>query len=335
MNKRIWILISSLAVISIGLFLFRPSETPPIESEVYHIGLLQMAPTVATNMDGFRAGMEALGYLEGENVTYTYLDAEGDVSLLDEYARRLVELGPDLIFVNTSPATRAIKEATKGTDIPVVYSMVADPLGAGFIETMRSSGNNLVGTSCAYIDVAPKRLEVLMEIDPTIERVLIFYRPADDSGRPCAERIVAKGEEIGIEVISVPVEKKEEIRDHLTALSPGDVDAIMDPGDSMVSAALTEWGIDRGIELKAIVFMLAEIEAQKGALASYGVDYVDLGRQSAPIAGKILSGVKPSNIPSEMPRKWLFSVNLETAAKIGLEIPESVINRADIIIEEQ
>ncbi len=326
----------TLVVIVSGLLFVRSINTPdttPTTSKIYHIGLLQMAPTVATNMDGFKLGMESLGYIEGENVIYTYFDAEGDASVLPDYARQLVELNPDLIFVNTSPATRAIKEATKGTDIPVVYSMVASPLKAGFIDSMRSSGNNLTGTSCAYIDVAPKRLEVLMEIDPTIRKVLIFYRAGDDSGEPCAEQVVAKGNEIGIEVTSITAEKPEDIREYLEGLNPGDFDAIMDPGDSMVSAGLTQWGIDKGIELGAIVFMLAEVETEKGALASYGVDYVDLGRQSAPIAAKVLSGVNPSNIPSEMPRKWLFSINLNTAREIGLDIPENVLNKADIIFD--
>jgi putative ABC transport system substrate-binding protein len=337
MSKKILItlLVIIALVMVLGIFWWQQSIEKKIKSEtkVYHVGLLQMAPTVAENMDGFKIGMAELGLKEGINIKYTYRDAEGDLEKLEKFAQELVALKPDLIFVNTSPATAIIKKATEGTDIPVVFSMVADPLRAGFIKTIESSGNNLTGTGCAYIAIAPKRLEILKEISPDAKKVLIFYRPEDLSGGPATQSILEKAPEIGIKVISVPIEKKEDVRDYLATLKPGEIDAIMDPADSMATVGLTEWGISKANELKVPLMMLSKGECEKGALACFGVDYIDLGKQSSLMANQILMGIEPTNIPTETPRKFLFVINLKTASAIGLEIPEGVLHKADIIIK--
>ncbi len=335
MTKTKWIILIGIIVVVFvcGIIFWQLTQPLPEKPRVYRIGLLQMAPTVAENMEGFKIGMEELGYIEGKNVIYTYRDAEGDLSKLEEYAQELVRMQPDLIFVNTSPATKIIKEKTAGTAIPVVFSMVADAVRAGFISSMRSSENNLTGTICAYIDIAAKRLSLLKEIDPKIKKVLIFYRPEDLSGGPATQKILEAAPEIGVEIVLVAISKKEEVKDYLDKLKPGEVDAIMDPADSMVTAALTEWGIEKAKELKIPLMMLSKGECEKGALACFGVDYIDLGKQSALIANQVLKGIKPTNIPTETPRKFLFVVNLKTAQAINLEVSAEVLNKTDIIIQ--
>jgi len=334
MTKKVWYFLGVTIVggiVAIGLW--QLMKVPQEKPKIYTIGLLQMAPTVAENMEGFKMGMEELGYKEGLNVRYVYRDAKGDLTQLEEYANELVAMKPDLIFVNTSPATKLIKEKTAGTGIPVVFSMVADAVRAGFVKSMKSSENNLTGTICAYIDIAPKRLSVLKEINPKIKKVLVFYRPDDLSGGPATQKILEAAPEIGVEVVAVAIKQKEEIRDYLFKLKPGDVDAIMDPADSMVTAGLTDWGIEKAKELKIPLLMLSKGEAEKGALGSYGVDYIDLGKQSALIANQVLKGISPSEIPIELPRKFLFVLNLKTAQEIGLEIPQNVLEKADLIIK--
>lgn len=303
------------------------------EAKVYQIGLLQMSTPVNPNIEGFKAGMEELGYVEGKNVQYTYLNAEGDTQKVIQYAKDLVAMNPDLIFTNTSPATKAAKEATQDTDIPVVFSMVADPLGAGFVQSIKSSGNNLTGTSCAYIEIAAKRLEVLKEIDPKIKKVLIYYRPEDKSGGPATTKIQEVAPKLGVEIVAQSVNTVDEIKKHLETLKPGDADAIMDPADSMINSAAKEL-IDISIKLKIPLFMLTGQEPEMGALAGYGVDYFDLGKQNAPLANKILKGIaRPSQIPIEMPRKFMFIINMATAEKIGLSFPPSVLAKVDKIIK--
>jgi putative ABC transport system substrate-binding protein len=334
MIKKFWFIVAGIVVVLVfGIIFWQLTRVSSEKPKVYNIGLLQMAPTVAENMEGFKMGMKELGYKEGVNIRYIYRDAQGDLSKLEEYAKELVAIKPDLIFVNTSPATKVIKEKTEGTGIPVVFSMVADAVKAGFVKSMESSGNNLTGTICAYIDIAAKRLSVLKEIDQKIKKVLIFYRPEDLSGGPATQKILEAAPEIGVEIVAVPIKQKEDVRDYLAKLKPGEVDAMMDPADSMVTAALTEWGIEKAKEMKIPLMMLSKGEAEKGALASYGVDYIDLGKQSALIANQVLKGISPSEIPIEMPRKFLFVINLNTAKDIGLEIPEAILEKADLIIK--
>lgn len=302
------------------------------EKKVFNIGLLQMAPIVSQNMDGFKLGLEELGFREGDNVKYYYRDAQGDLNKLKEYALELVSLKPDLIFANTSPATAAIKEATAGTGIPVVFSMVADPVGAGFVENVQSSGNNLAGTSCAYVDVAAKRLEVLTKTFPRVKKILIFYRPEDLSSGPCTRNMIAKSSELGVTATPYEIKKKEDIEAYLQTLKQGDFDAVIDPADSMVTAVLDTL-VEYAINLNMVYFALSKGEVEKGAAAGYGVDYIDLGKQSSLIANQILKGIDPKDIPLELPRKWYFAINMNTVSAIGATIPDDMIEKADLVIK--
>ena len=211
--------------------------------------------------------------------------------------------------------------------------MVADPLGAGVVKSAKSSGNNLTGTSCAYVDVAPKRLEVLKEVAPQAKKILVFYRPEDKSAGPCTAALQAKAPELGVEIVPYVISKKEDIEAYLKTLQPGDIDAIMDPADSMVTSAIKVL-VEYSIKLKVPYMGLSKGEVEQGATMAYGVDYIDLGKQSSLIANQVLKGIAPTDIPFELPRRWYFAVNLPAAEAIGLVIPEDIMGRADLVIKK-
>lgn len=315
---------------AVAVFYILEKDIPP--KEMYRIGLLEMGPVMAENTKGFKSGMADLGFREGENVEYIYRDGKGDIGLIAKYAVELAKMKPDLIFVNGDSAVAAVKEASRETGVPVVFSMVADPLRAGFIESIRSSGNNLTGTSCNYIEIAFLRLSLLKEIDPSIEKVLVFYRPEDLSGGPAARELLGRAPEIGIEIRPIAIEKKEDVSNYLAQLKPKEVDAIIDPADFTVRAGLIEGGMEKAKELNVPLFMLSEEECRMGALASFGAGYGDLGKQSSSLAGQILIGVQPTDIPIENPRRFFFCVNQKRAEELGLEVPKEVLFKADIII---
>ena len=334
MNNKILLVLVFVAVLGLtawGFIRFYSSE-PVMSEKVYTIGLLQMAPIVSQNMEGFKAGMAELGFIEGKNVNYVYRDAEGDLDLLKQYAQELAGIDPDMVFVNTSPATAEIIKATANKNIPVVFSMVADPLAAGFVDSIKSSNNNLCGTSCAYVDAAPKRLEVLSQTFPWAKKILVYYREADASAKPCTERILEKGEELGLEVTAYPIMTKADIEEHLASLKPGDYDVLMDPADSMMTSLLDTL-VQYSFDLKMPYFGLSKGEVEKGATAGYAVDYFDLGKQSSLIANQVLMGIPPANIPIEMPRRWFFAINLDSAEKIGIQIPPAVLESANLVID--
>ena len=331
-TKKIFFLVV-IFLVAAGLIVFYLTQpaNKTVSGKVYEIGLLQMASTINANMDGFKEGMRGLGYEEGKNVNYHYYNAEGNTQLVGEYAKKLVEANMDLIFTNSSPAAQAAKNATAASTIPVVFSMVADPVGAGFVASIQSSQNNLTGTSCAYIDIAPKRLEVLKQADPSVKKVMVFYRPGDKSGEPAAEKIKSAGEKLDIQVLLKPVTKTDEIKSILNKLTPGEVDALMDPADSMVTASVDSL-VQAALRLKVPLMMMSDLEAEKGALVTYGVDYFDLGKQSARLAAKVLGGNKPSEIPIEMPRMFRMVVNMKTAEAIGLTPSADILSRANRVI---
>jgi putative tryptophan/tyrosine transport system substrate-binding protein len=334
-KKAIFLTIFIIAIVALlGIFSWQRYMTkqPAEETKIFRIGLLQMAPIVSQNMDGFKLGMEELGYKEGVNIKYFYRDAQGDLDKLKNFANELVAMKPDLIFVNTSPATKLIKEVTANSSIPVVFSMVADPFLAGFVESMESSGNNMTGTSCAYIEIAPKRLEVLKKVAPKVKKVLVFYRPEDLSGGACEKKIKEKAPELGMEIIEAPIAKKDDIDAYLEKLKPGDVDAIMDPGDSMVSSDMDAI-IKYSTALKVPYMALSRGEVEKGATIGYAVDYVDLGKQTALMANQVLGGISPKDIPIEKPRKWFFAVNINSAKSIGLDMPAEILQETDLVVK--
>ncbi len=325
------IILLSLVVVA-GLFLWQKKEIEEVlnSEKQYRIGLLQMAPIVSQNMDGFRAGLAELGYQEGKNIIYIYRDANGDLEKLKTYAEELVALKPDLIFVNTSPSALAVKEATakNNSTLPVIFSMVADPVGAGIVASQESSGNNFTGTSCAYIEIAPKRLEFMRKVLPEAKKVLIPFRKEDKSAGPCTERIIEAGKKMGLEIIPQEIKSKDDVERILVDLDISKYDVIMDPGDSMVSA-MAERIAGRSLETKVPYFALSRGEVEKGALAGYAVDYFDLGKQTSMIAHQVLSGTHPKDIPFERPRKWFFSLNLKVAEIMSIEIAPELAEEAD------
>lgn len=326
------IIFASLGVVA-GIFLWqkRAIETSSDSPARFRVGLLQMAPIVSQNMDGFRAGMSDLGYREGQNITYFYRDANGDLERLKVYAEEMASLGLDAVFVNTSPSALAIKEATKNKDVPVIFSMVADPIGAGIVARQESSENNFTGTSCAYIEIAPKRLEFLKKVLPEAKKILVPFRKEDKSAGPATEKILAMAGQFGLEIVTVEIKAKEDIEKILEGLSKESADVIMDPGDSMVSS-MAEKIARRSLEVGVPYFALSRGEVEKGALAGYAVDYFDLGKQTALIASQVLSGTEPKDIPFERPRRWFFSVNLKSAEAFGLKIDPVLLEEADLIV---
>ncbi len=326
------IIFASLAVVA-GIFIWQKKaiENSSGTETRYRIGLLQMAPIVSQNMDGFRSGMADLGYKEGQDVTYFYRDANGDLERLKAYAQEMANLDLNAIFVNTSPSALAIKEATKDKKVPVIFSMVADPIGAGIVANQQSSENNFTGTSCAYIEIAPKRLEFLKKVLPDAKKVLLPFRKEDKSAGPATEKILAAAGQFGLEIIPVAISSKEDIEKILADLNKESADVIMDPGDSMVSS-MAEKIARRSLEVGVPYFALSKGEVEKGALAGYAVDYFDLGKQTSLIASQVLSGTEPKDIPFERPRKWFFSVNLRSAEAFGLAIDPIVLEEADLVV---
>ena len=281
-------------------------------------------------LEGFREGVAQLGYQEGKNIAFTVENAQGEVASLASRAAKIVEAKPDVMFTITTAPTIAAKQAT--TTVPIVFAFVADPLRAGLIASYASSQNNLTGITSYVGPLSAKRLEVLQEVAPGIKRVLILVAPQESVAEMSFQSLAEAAPKLGIELRRHDVTSQEEIAQRLKAVPKGTVDAIYYNPSNLVGAHL-DLLIHKAKEDK-IPLSVSEISmVERGALVSYGTDLRRLGGQAARLVSKIMKGGKPSEMPIQMPEQLVLTVNLATAKSIGLDIPRSIVERAERLVE--
>jgi putative ABC transport system substrate-binding protein len=312
-----------LIVMIIGLLLAACKETP----KTYTVGVINLSENLNDSLVAFKEGMAKLGYIEGENITYIY---EGVVGMdqLDAVAQDLVAADVDLIFSLTTPATKAAQKATAGTDIPVVFIPVTDPVGAGIVKSLTQPGGNITGIT--YSLQEGRRLEWLMQVVPTIEQIYIVYNPGDQSPVLALETVSETAKQLGVELVTRQAGTAEEAAAAFENI-PEEVDAILFLPDSVVNARITEW-LEIAVQHKLPTSGTNTAFAEDGALTAYGIDLTISARQEgARLADQILQGIKPADLPVEM-AEFFAVVNLKTAEAIGLDIPDTILRQADIVI---
>jgi ABC-type uncharacterized transport system substrate-binding protein len=288
---------------------------------------------VLTNADAqslgsaLRGGLRELGYLEGQNFTFEFRSADGNADRLPELAAQLVGLPVDVIVATFTPCALAAKQAT--TTIPIVMAAVADPIGAGLVQSLARPGGNVTGFSNMAAETAGKSVELLRETLPSLRRVAVLANPADPFTRPLVEQVHLAGHTAGIEIAPVAM-----------ARGPDELDAAFATITQERAEAVVVQGIffSRTVADLAIKYRLPGASvlrqfAQAGGLMSYGADVPDIFRRSAVLVHKILQGTKPSDLPVELPTKFELVINLKTAKALGLDVPWFLQQRADEVIE--
>jgi putative ABC transport system substrate-binding protein len=299
----------------------RPQET-------YTVGVVNPSPHQEETWESFKEGMTELGYIEGENVTYLYEGATNSIDGLDSVAQGLVEADVDLILSITTPATQAAQRATAGTDIPVVFVPVTDPVGAGLVDSLRHPGGNITGVT--FGSQEGRRLEWLMQVVPTIEQIYVPYNPEDRSAVLALETVSEAAEALGVELITREASTPEQIATAFENI-PEEVDAIFFLPDSLVNTRVDDWlVIATKHKLPTSGPNLLAVES--GHLTAYGIDLAAAARQNAArLADQILQGTKPADLPVET-AEFYSAINLKTAEAIGVDISDEVLLQADIII---
>ena len=281
-------------------------------------------------LKGLREGLAQLGYHEGKDIAFMIEDAQGQVASLAEQAAKLVEAKPDVVFTLGAAPTATAKQAT--TTLPIVFAFVADPLRLGLTASYASSQNNLTGITSHAGPLSGKRLEILQEITPGIKRVLVLVAPQESVAAVSFQFLAEAAPKLGVELLRHDVTSKEDIEQKLKAVPKGAVDAIY-----FVPAILVGTNIDLLIHKAKedrIPLVVAETSmVERGALVSYGAEFRLLGMQAAKLVAKILKGAKPSEIPIQTPEQLPLAINLATAKAIGLDIPLSILERADRVVE--
>jgi putative ABC transport system substrate-binding protein len=316
-------------VLALGL-LAAPLAVEAQQARVYHIGVILQGGPYFAAIDGLRDGLRELGLEEGKQFVLHVRDNKGDLKAVEAAARSLEEQKVDLIYALGTSVTLAAKRATKS--VSIVFYAGTDPVAVGLVESFRKPGGRLTGVHGQFSDLTAKRLELLKEMIPRLRRVVTFYSPDNPVARRSLKIARDAARQLKLELVERPVASVEELRAGLRALRPGEADAFFPVSDAMVISQ-EELIIDT-MRAKRLPTMLSyQGNVAKGALASYGESYYALGRLSAKHVQRVLLGASPGDLAVEQLDRLHFVINLKTAKALGLTIPQSVLVRADEVIE--
>ncbi len=295
------------------------------------IGFLGAAsPEVASQwVRAFAKRLRELGWIEGRTVAIEYRWAEAHAERYSEIAAELVKLKVDVIVTWASAPVLAAKQAT--AVIPIVFAAQMDPVGAGVVASLARPGGNVTGMSIQQTDTAGKRMELLREVVPRLARLAVMAHAGAPGAMLEMREVLATAHALGLEATPIEIRQADEIAPAIEALR-GRVDALYVASDPLIfSHRIQINALAQGERLPTIYGSREYVDA--GALMSYGPNWTDLFRHAAGQVDKILRGAKPADIPVEQPTKFDLILNMKTAKALGLDVPPTLLARADEVIE--
>src|SRR5438874_3323765 len=275
----------------------------------------------------FRQGLRDLGYIEGQNIRFVFRSAEGQIDRLPELAAELVRLKVDVIVTWFTPTALAAKQAT--LEIPIVMAETGDPVGTGLVASLPRPGGNVTGIASATAELAGKSVQLIRDMLPSARRVTALANATDPFSKPFLEQIKLGGEATGTTIDTVSISNSEELEIAFASMEQDRPDAVI-VQPSLPSKRAAELALKHRVPAVSVPRWFAE---EQGGLMSYSARYVDLFRKAAVYVDKILKGAQPADLPVEQPTKFEFILNLKTAKALGIEVPATLLARADEVIE--
>ena len=278
----------------------------------------------------FLQGLQQLGWTDGRNVRIDYRWATGDADLFQRYAEEILALVPDVILASAAPSVQALQRATRS--VPIVFANVSDPVASGFVQSLSRPGGNTTGFMQFEFDLSGKWLELLKQVAPDVTRAAVLRDPVVGTGTTQFAVIQAMAPLLRVEVNPVNVRDPSEIRSAVEAFTRS-------PNGGLIVTASA-----RAVRHRDLITMLAARHrlpavypfrefVTAGGLISYGIDQNDNYRRAAVYVDRILKGEKPGDLPVQAPTKYELVINMKTAKALGLDVPASVLARADEVIE--
>jgi ABC-type uncharacterized transport system substrate-binding protein len=281
-------------------------------------------------VEAFRVGLEDLGWVGGRNISIEHRFAAGQFDKLPALAAELVRFNPDVLVVSGAPAAHAAKNATRA--IPIVMTNAADPVGTGLVASLARPGGNVTGLSDFNAGVVVKRLEILKEIVPSATRVAVLFNPGNPTNPLQLKLIQEAAPALAVRLYSLEVRRPDDIERGFAAMRKDSADALMILGDPLLGSHSRRI-LDLTVKHRLPSTYGTREWPDIGGLMSYGPNFEDLYRRAATYVDKILKGAQPGELPIEQPTKFELVLNLRTAKALGLTIPQSMLLRADQLID--
>jgi putative ABC transport system substrate-binding protein len=291
-------------------------------------GLAATDPEWQRRFTAFKQGLQELG--EGRNIAFEFRFADNKPERLPSLADELAHANVDVIVTNAAQPVEAARKAT--STIPIVMATVGDALGAGYVASLARPGGNVTGLTLVATEQSAKRLQLLKEFAPNLVRVAVFWNGNASGHRLQFKEMEISAPTLGLAVQSIPIRDAGELDGGFQTAKQGNAQALVTMDDPLVQsqrARIVEFARQRRVPLMAEFRPITEA----GGLMSYGPNQIDMWRRAAAYLDKIFKGANPAELPVEQPTKFELVVNLRTAREIGIELPTSILPRADELIE--
>jgi ABC-type uncharacterized transport system substrate-binding protein len=325
-------LIGLALVLTIGLLAAPLASDAQPAGKAHRIGFLgnSTAALEANLVTPFREGLRELGYVEGQNIAIEYRWAEGKYERFPGLIAELLAQRVEVIVTAGTPATQAVKKAT--TSVPLVMVGVGDPVASGIVGSLKRPGGNITGVTSIADETQGKRLELLREILPTASSIAVLSNPENQSLGPVLNELRAAAKVLGMKVQVFDVKTAGDLEEAFKAIVRARPGALQVMGDRLFlhnRQRIVDFATKQHLPAVAVHPELVEA----GGLFSFGPSYPGMHRRAAYFVDRILKGIKPADLPVERPTKFEFVINLKTAKALGLTIPQTLLQRADQVIE--
>jgi putative ABC transport system substrate-binding protein len=321
--------VGALALVMVSMGLWTSDASHAEGARPMRIGALTESWGPTPPIVGLRDGLVELGYREDKDFFLGVRFTQGDSMALSAATQELIDAGAAVLFADSNRTASAAQQVT--TQTPIVFAAVEDPVGSGLVQSFAQPGGNITGVASLDIELGPKRLQLFQALVPGLSRVLFLYEATDAYGREAAKGYRAAARRLGVTLEEQVVRTTEQVQTLLSRLRPRRVDGILAPRccalniPGLILQAATEQRIPT-------MFVTNVYWMERGALASFGSNTYLSGRQAARLVTKILHGAHPVQIPVEVNPKIQFTINLKTAAALGLTIGPDVLHQADQLV---
>jgi putative ABC transport system substrate-binding protein len=320
-----------IGTVTLGILTAPRAAGAQQQGKVYRIGQLSSLEAPGPYHVAFQEKLRELGWVEGKNIVIENRFAGPAPKRLAAFAAQLVDLRVDIIMASGgTESVQAAKNATK--TIPIVFTLADDPMREGFVSSMSRPGANITGLSSLNTELDAKRLALLKEALPQLKLVGILGNPVDPSGPAVLKATEAAARSLKVQLQVFEVRRLRDVDDAFNTAKKRGVGAVMVPGIPSLSGYQRQIA-DFAARTRLPVISPWKQGPQLGGLMSYGADVPEMFRRAAVYADKILKGAKPADLPVEQPTKFELVINLKTAKALGLTIPQSLLQRADEVIQ--